>query len=105
MMPFKRQEDRNKHQAKKIQERREFLDNYKLQRGCAICGYNKHPKALCFDHIDPFTKHKDFSSKILTRWNINVLNEEIAKCRILCANCHNIETFEKEHHRLVKQSL
>ena len=26
------------------------INKYKLSKGCIDCGYNKHPKALCFDH-------------------------------------------------------
>ena len=104
-MPYKNKEDRVRYNAQKLQERREYLDNYKLQKGCQLCGYNKPPRALCFDHIDPFTKSSEYSSKNMARWTIAMVNEEIEKCRILCANCHNIETFEKWHYNLNKQSL
>ena len=26
------------------------INKYKISKGCIDCGYNKHPKALCFDH-------------------------------------------------------
>ena len=26
------------------------INKYKVSKGCIDCGYNKHPKALCFDH-------------------------------------------------------
>lgn len=31
--------------------RHKIIDNYKVSIGCEICGYNKHPSALCFDHL------------------------------------------------------
>ena len=102
-MPYKDRKVANKYNADKVQERRDFIDKYKLSKGCAICGYNKHPRALTFDHIDPHTKHEKYSSKQMSRWNMEVLLEEIEKCRVLCANCHNIETFEKEHYKLRKE--
>lgn len=84
----------------KHSERRKFLNDYKMNKGCELCGYNKHPQALAFDHLDPKTKHEKYSSKQLTRWGMNTLLEELKKCRILCHNCHAIHTYENGHHNL-----
>jgi hypothetical protein len=97
--------DRKKYNSKKSLERRTWLDEYKLSAGCAICGYNKHPRALTFDHLDPSEKHEKFSSKQMLRWGEETLMEELKKCRVLCANCHNIETHENEHSGIRKQPL
>lgn len=53
---------------------------------CCKCGYNKCREALDFHHRDP-TK-KDFT--IASRWCISEqkLRKEIAKCVLLCSNCH-----------------
>ena len=106
-MPYKNIEDKKRYEEKFYQERKNFIKEYKLSRGCELCGYDKHDKALCFDHIDPQTKHLKYSYKSLLRWKEDVLMEELQKCRVLCANCHNIETHEKGHSSLVgkKQSL
>ena len=32
------------------------LWHYKTQKGCSVCGYNKHGLALDFAHIDPTQK-------------------------------------------------
>ena len=77
--------------ARKRQQRwREWLNTVKLERGCADCGYNASPVALEFDHRDGTPK----------RYNVGAMNMmskektlvEIAKCDVVCANCHAIRT-------------
>lgn len=74
-----------------------WLKEYKKTLKCEICEEN-HPACLDFHHIDPTDKKfsigrmKDFMS-----WRL--LREEIAKCRVLCSNCHRKEHYgqkEKE---------
>ena len=79
--------------AKEIRHR---VDKIKLKAGCAICGYNKHPAALSFDHTDPTNKYKTKSGKKVNiadmvkggRYAWKTIAEEINKCRVLCMNCH-----------------
>jgi ribosomal protein L44E len=73
------------------QKRRAMLNRIKLERGCADCGYNAHAVALDFDHIGE--KSADVSQlyvRSLTR-----LLDEIAKCEVVCANCHRIRTAQR----------
>ncbi len=79
--------------------RMEFIQNYKLERGCSDCGFNGHPAALEFDHLPQFEK-KFAISQLLVRMNIphEVLMEEIAKCEVVCANCHRVRTFDRAQH-------
>ena len=67
-----------------------FLAEYKQELGCAICGYNSHPAALTFDHIDPNGKVNNIANYGTLSWE--KLLTEITKCRVLCANCHFIHT-------------
>jgi len=81
--------------------RQHWSDYWKVKNGCAICGYNNHPRALCFDHIDPTTKNPITKNghhetmKTGGMWQLTnpkiplrTMIEEWRKCRILCANCH-----------------
>lgn len=77
--------------------RNEYIKQYKLNKGCELCGYNKNAAALSFDHIDPNTKYRTRTGKIMQpsdlfkdhkEYSMKVINDEIAKCRVLCANCH-----------------
>ena len=95
---FKDKEQFKEYKKDKFLDRRKYLNEYKSSRGCQLCGYNKHPQALCFDHIDPQTKHPKYNAKQLTRWGMDILSEELSKCRVLCHNCHAIHTFESDHY-------
>jgi hypothetical protein len=54
---------------------------------CTICGYDRHPAALQFHHLDPTAKSFNLSLRGETR-GIDALRAEAAKCVLLCANCH-----------------
>jgi len=56
-----------------------------------MCGYNGHHSALTFDHIDPITKV--FNLADYKKYGWEALLNEVLKCRVLCANCHNIHTY------------
>ena len=77
-------------------ELRQIIDTLKMSSGCVICGYDKHPAALSFDHIDPKSKYKTKSGHKVHiadmvkggRYAYDTIMAEIDKCRILCLNCH-----------------
>ena len=71
-------------------QRRQWLDELKLAIGCADCGYNLHPAALHFDHLDGATKVNRIAQ--MTFGAEERLLAEIAKCEVVCANCHAIRT-------------
>lgn len=78
---------------RKTQERRKWIRKYKLERGCADCGYRDNAAALQFDHL-PGHK-KEFRIAENTNTNIDALKAEIAKCEVVCANCHCIRTEQR----------
>jgi hypothetical protein len=53
---------------------------------CAVCGYDRHPRALEFHHLDPSTKAFGIGGG--NSWSLATAREEAAKCVLLCANCH-----------------
>jgi transposase-like protein len=53
---------------------------------CVLCGYDGHPAALQFHHLDRATKAftmRDGGTRSMAR-----MREEARKCVLLCANCH-----------------
>ncbi len=77
-----------------------WFRRYKETLSCEICGEN-HPACLDFHHIDPSLKKFSVSRK-RDRPSLKQLQEEIAKCQVLCANCHRKEHYkqrEKEPNR------
>lgn len=75
-------------------EVRKRLNEYKVTRGCNDCGYNTRPEALDFDHL-PGTEKVFQVSRITGRSWERVL-EEIAKCELVCANCHRVRTVDRK---------
>ncbi len=73
---------------KSKQEKRDFVSNLKLKLGCSKCGYKKCARALHFHHLDKATKSFEISWATFKGISIQKLNEEIAKCQLLCSNCH-----------------
>jgi lactate dehydrogenase-like 2-hydroxyacid dehydrogenase len=74
------------------------LNRFKLSKGCKVCGYKKHPAALELNHREPKLKMFHLSTeanrialKRTTKSKIEY-KEELAKCDVLCANCHRIHT-------------
>lgn len=57
------------------------------------CGYNEHPAALDYDHRPDTSKCFNLGSTVT--WSIARIDEEIAKCDVVCANCHRIRTFNR----------
>lgn len=54
---------------------------------CQVCGYDAHPGALQFHHLDPSVKAFGISGKGITRSLVEA-RREAAKCVLRCANCH-----------------
>lgn len=54
---------------------------------CRICGYDRHPGALHFHHLDPAEKSFLLSRNGVTRSFAEVA-AEADKCVLLCGNCH-----------------
>lgn len=72
---------------------RQFLQEYKVKLGCADCGYNEHHAGLEFDHVDGDKKYN--VSELTT--SPNKLEQELAKCEVVCGTCHNIRTWERRN--------
>jgi transposase-like protein len=53
---------------------------------CAICGFDAHPAALQFHHVDP--SQKSFTIRNGDMRSLERMRREASKCVLLCANCH-----------------
>jgi len=88
-----------------------------VSNGCSICGYNKHPASICFDHLDGSEKAeitKNGCSKrscaggmymlYSKKHHIEDLISEIQKCRLLCHNCH-MEHTHKNNSSIIDKKM
>lgn len=69
-----------------------YVNKIKLDNGCIQCGYNDNAVALQFDHIDRSRKAIAVSTLVNKGMSIELIDIEVAKCQVLCANCHSIKT-------------
>lgn len=86
----------NKAKARSIikacrDEKVKWLKELKATLQCSRCPEN-HPACLVFHHTDPKEKDLEVASAVRSGWSIERIKAEIAKCIVLCANCH-----AKEH--------
>ena len=82
-------EGSKRHRIKK----RDELAAYKLEKGCADCGYKAHAAALDFDHLPGTTKSFDIGSAVTNAQDWKNVWNEVAKCEVVCANCHRVRTY------------
>lgn len=66
------------------------LNAIKLESGCVDCGYRDHPAALDFDHLPGTDKRLNISKETKASWAR--IEAELAKCEVVCANCHRVRT-------------
>ena len=71
--------------------KREWFERIKADMKCQQCGTN-HPATLDFHHHED---NKLFTvSEGLDRYSEKKMLDEIAKCEVLCANCHRIHHWD-----------
>jgi hypothetical protein len=80
---------------------RAIVDEHKAENGCQVCG-ESDPIVLDLHHRDPAAKHPNLRHKGPRTGGTHLLGlgratllAEIAKCDVLCANCHRRETYRQ----------
>lgn len=59
------------------------------------CGQRHPPCVMDFDHVRG-EKVAGISTTKMMGVSVAVLEEEIAKCDVVCSNCHRIRTFVRK---------
>lgn len=81
------------------QAQRDKVAQYKMAKGCELCSFKAViPAQLDLDHVDPSTKtykgsHKSYDAG----WSWERIEAELAKCQVVCKNCHALRTHEEGH--------
>jgi hypothetical protein len=71
-----------------------LLASLKEQLVCQRCGED-HVACLQFHHIDPSLKDINISQAASNGWSLDRIKSEMAKCNVLCANCHFKEHYNQ----------
>ncbi len=77
-----------KVKKRRIKKIKYFLD-YKKNKKCVFCGWNKFPSVLQFHHLKRGSKDREVSYLIYYPTNnLKEIYKEIEKCILLCPNFH-----------------
>lgn len=71
-----------------------YVRSIKENSSCVDCGV-KDWRVIDFDHLPQYEKIDSISGKNAVSWGRKKLDEEIAKCETVCANCHRIRTYSR----------
>ena len=73
-----------------------WLNEYLKTRCCEWEGGDVNdPDMLVLDHLNPSEKRGHVSSIAHSSWGLKSVQEEVAKCRVLCANHHQKHTIQQ----------
>lgn len=81
--------DYRRYQADRYRRNAEWVGDLK-SRPCMDCGGVFPPECMDFDHRDPSQKVRRIG--VMMTQSRERLASEIAKCDLVCANCHRIRT-------------
>lgn len=92
---YERNKDHYKRRAlifskNKRDDNRKKIVEYLEEHPCVDCG-EKDPIVLQFDHVSG-VKRKAVSQLAARSYSWKTIEEEIAKCKVRCANCHMRKT-------------
>lgn len=61
---------------------------------CTDCGVQYPPYIMDFDHVNG-DKLMEVSRLLRRRVSLDVLKAEVAKCEVVCSNCHRERTYQR----------
>lgn len=81
---------------KRRKERRRAAREQAKSAPCADCGVSYPPYVMTFDHLDAGDKNFDVSHGVnRSNKSMAVVLIEIAKCDVICSNCHKERTHQR----------
>lgn len=84
------------YKRERVRELLEYVRQQKAGKPCVDCGHSFHHAAMDFDHIRG-EKFASVSQLAAYGYSIRSIDEEIAKCELVCANCHRVRTYQRKH--------
>lgn len=75
---------------------RKMVHEIKASTGCADCD-ERHPACLQFHHNNKAEKEERVNRAVARKWAWPRILAEIAKCTVLCANCHAKRHWKELH--------
>lgn len=79
------------------------MDSLKRDVLCADCGESFPPYVMHWDHLPGHEKVDEVGSMVGSRRR-EVILAEIAKCELVCANCHVLRTVMRARRTLAEEA-
>lgn len=83
-------------------EARAWMDAVKAGRPCADCGEIFPPCVMHWDHLPGHRKVAEISRMVGNRRR-DVVIDELAKCELVCANCHVMRTVRRARRTIAEE--
>lgn len=64
---------------------------------CTDCGNTYPPECMDYDHLPQHEKTTEVSAMVHNTFSRRRILEEIAKCELVCSNCHRVRTKARRH--------
>ena len=74
--------------AEVVERNQEYIKSILINSSCVDCKVSD-PRVLQFDHIKG---EKKYNVSAMFDFSLELIKDEIKKCEIVCANCHQIRT-------------
>jgi hypothetical protein len=92
--PEKAKEMRDRAHARAKKRARDFVYGIKAVTPCSDCGGNFEAVCMDFDHCNGEKLH-NIGTLMARGASIKKLAKEVAKCELVCANCHRLRTRDR----------
>lgn len=94
---YRRDPDKRRQLAQNHRAATRALNQDLKNAPCADCGQVFHFAAMQWDHL-PGTEKINEVSNLVGNGRTRQFLAEIAKCELVCANCHAVRTYNRLHH-------
>lgn len=82
---------------------RKWLENYKSENCCLLCGWNEYPLILEFHHPEGRKKRlggkKETSSFVGRNFGIKTMETKVKELILLCPNCHKWIHYKQKYEK------
>jgi len=85
----------NERKKRTIRTLQAYVTELKTDKPCADCGKIYPPYVMDFDHVRG-VKVRNIARIVKDGCSREMLDEEIAKCELVCSNCHRIRTHTRD---------
>ncbi len=89
----KKQQYKDRNKERRALFRQIIIDAKNIP--CADCRQQYHYVCMDFDHLPQHEKSFSVGHGLGSASSERVLREEIAKCEVVCSNCHRLRTFNR----------